>query len=339
MEVSWIFRNNGIGNAFGYSTMEQRMVEALDRNGLIFNPEAKILVHFIPFPYLQIRRFRRNVLFSMFEFDRISSQWTPHLRKPELILVPSTHNKRVISEATPRPVEVCPAGVDSEVYRFKEREHSNPFVFLYVGAKNPRKGTHCVAKAWTLWNERYPELADQSILIMKETEVGVTRELRQVTKNAYVDTRVLPLDEQSAVEQDLPSLVSLYHYAHCFLFPTMGEGFGLTLAEAMSTGLPCIYTPWSGTEDIGEEILAYPIRYGMKQVDFQDPSGIEIDPVYAADPDIDSIVEQMHHVFTHYDEALMRGRIAAIKMREHFSWDRAAKRFIAILEAYFPEVA
>jgi hypothetical protein len=70
-----------------------------------------------------------------------------------------------------------------------------------------------------------------------------------------------------------------------------------------------------------------------------DPSGAPVDPVLAADPDIDSIVEQMHHVFTRYDEALERGKIAAIKMREHFTWERAADRFISIISACYPEEA
>ncbi len=339
MKICWWTHHNGIGNEFGYSTMEQRMVETLSRNGVTFDPGAEIVVHFIPFYHLHIRRFRRNVLFSMYEFDRVPRQWAAQLRKPELILVPSTHNRRVISDATFRPVEVCPAGVDSQLFSFKERTMSEPFLFLFVGAKNPRKGTYYVAKAWALWNERYPELAERSILIMKETEKGVKQELRQVTQNAYVDTRILPLDEQDAIERDLPSLVSLYHAAHCFLFPTMGEGFGLTLAEAMATGLPCVYTPWSGTEDIGEELLAYPIRFGMKRIEFRHPSGVTVDPVFAAEPDVESIVEQMHRVFTNYEEALERGRIAAIKMREHFTWDRAAKRFAEIIAAYYPEAA
>lgn len=336
MKIWWPCKHDGIGNSFGYSTMEKRLTEELAARGVEFSTDSEIVVHFIPFYYLQMRRFRRNVLYSMYEFDRIPSQWRALLEKPELVIVPSEHNRVVLQEATPRPVVVCPAGVDSDRYAYHERRHADPFVFLYVGAKNPRKGVYHVAQAWARWNERYPEFAEHSILIMKETEVGVEQELRQVTKNAYVDTRVLPLD---STEQDLPSLVSLYHYAHCFLFPTMGEGFGLTLAEAMSTGLPCIYTPWSGCEDIGEELLAYPVRYGMKRIELQDPSGTPIDPVYGADPDIESIVDQMHRVYTDYDAALERGRIAAIKMREHFTWGRAADRFIEILQTFYHKEA
>jgi len=338
MRISWACKHDGIGNSFGYSTMEKRITEALTARGVEFG-DAPVVVHFIPFYYLQLKRFRRNVLYSMYEFDRVPSQWKAQLEKPELILVPSEHNRRVLQKATSRPVVVCPAGVDSELYGYHERKHADPFVFLFVGAKNPRKGVYHVAQAWEMWNERYPECAGHSILIMKETEEGVAQELRQVTRNAYVDTRVLPLDEKAALDQDLPSLASLYHYAHCFLFPTMGEGFGLTLAEAMSTGLPCIYTPWSGCEDIGEEMLAYPVAYGMKRIDLQDPSGATIDPVYGADPDIESIVEQMHRIYTDYDAALERGRIAAIKMREHFTWARAADRFIEVMSAFYPEAA
>lgn len=333
MDIAWSLYHQGIGNALGYTTMEARMLEALEANDVHINRASPVVVHFMPFYQFCMWRFRRNILYTMWEFDRVPCQWHAGLERAELIIVPCRQNKEVMTRATSKPIEICPAGVDSGTYGYKVRTKSEPFMFLYVGAKTPRKGTHHISKAWALWNEKYPEFADKSILVMKETEIGMKQELIQVTKNAYVDSRVLPLTDDGS---DLPSLVSLYHAAHCFLFPSMGEGFGLTLAEAMSTGLPCIYTPWGGPEDFADEQVAYPIKYGARKIDLLDKQTVEIEEVYGADPDIESIVEQMRRVYCNYDEALERGRIAAIKMRECLTWDMAAQRFKEILQDYFP---
>ena len=88
-----------------------------------------------------------------------------------------------------------------------------------------------------------------------------------------VDTRRLPVDGADYClppvggdiknywiddKEKWPGLVQMYHHAHAFCFPSMGEGFGLTLAEAMATGLPVIVPRMGGSYEVaGERALAY----------------------------------------------------------------------------------
>ena len=270
----------------------------------------------------------------MFEFDRIPSQWYAILQKPDLIIVPNQHNVQIFSDVTPVPVVQCPAGVDVDMFPYRRRkpEANKPFVFLFLGDDNPRKGTGHVARSWAMWNERYPELAENTILIMKMTHWKDDRELVQQTKNSYLDYRVLPLTEADSKKMDMPTLPSLYEYAHCFLWPTMGEGWGLPLCEAMSSGLPAIYTPYAGTLEYADESYAYPVRYGKKDIEMEYPDGRKIDTVQAVDPDIESVVEHMHTIYTDYHDAARKGYIASRVMSGYFTWEHAADRFIEILE-------
>lgn len=332
MKLFWPVQYSGIGAAFGYTTFAQKIAQAMMKKGveLTADPaESDIAMHMMPPYFFRLWKFKKNILFTMFEFDRIPSQWESLLDRADLIVVPCTDNKDLFSRATDTEIEICPGGVDSHQYRYIDRKMDDPFTFLFLGDDNERKGTAHVAQAWALWNERYPELSDKTNLVMKMTGHEKERKLTQITKNAYHDYRILPLTEE---DTELPTIQALYQYAHCFLWPTMGEGWGLPLCEAMATGLPCIYTPYGGTNDTASADYAYPVEYEMRQIKIMNPFGGDLDPCLAPSPIIESIVSRMHEVYTNYDAALDKGRQASKIMREYYTWENAADKLIDIIE-------
>ncbi len=330
IKLFWPVQYTGIGAAFGYTTFATNMARALIEKGVELSESATTAMHMMPPYFFNQWRFKKNVLFTMFEFDAIPSQWNADVSKADVLIVPCTDNKEVFARATDNEIEICPGGVDSEKFPYIERTMGDPFTFLFVGDDNRRKGTGHVAQAWKMWNERYPELSDKTQLIMKMTSYDKPQKMEQITKNAFVDYRVLPMNESE--EDKLPPMPAIYEYAQCFLWPTMGEGWGLPLCEAMSSGLPCIYTPYGGTNDIASVDYAYPIEYEMQQIKIMNPFGGKLDPVNGPSPIIDSVVDRMHEVYTDYDAALEKGKIAAMIMREHFTWGNAADKLIEILE-------
>lgn len=334
MKLGWGCYHDGIGNGLGYTTHERKLMSALEKNGVEFTKDADTIMYLIP-PYFldNIIRFKNNVLYTMFEFDRLPDYWSGYLNKTDLVIVPCEHNRKIFQKQTFRPVEVVPEGVDINIYQYHRRVKVDPFVFLYVGDNNTRKGTYHIAKAWELFNEKYPVLKDKIQLIMKMTKPGEKQELKQITYNSYIDYRLLPLNISDSKKYELPMLQDLYYYAHCFLFPSMGEGFGLTLAEAMATGLPCIYTPWSGPVDFINRDEGYPVEFLMKDFIIKNDSCESVGVAAAADPDIESIVEQMHMVYSNYDEAIKKAEKAR-KHIEQFTWEKSAENLICILEKH-----
>lgn len=332
IKLDWKPTYPGIGSAFGYATHQRNLRKALERAGVIIDETANIAVHIWPPYFFNLLRFKINILTTAWEYDHLPEQWAYVLDKAALIVVPCSHNKRIFSKLTSTPIEICPAGVNVDQFPYVKREMTDPFVFLYLGDDNPRKGTHHIAKAWKLWNDRYPEYARKSILIMKMTSCDKEQTLMQMTENSYADYRVLPLTEDQ--HPDWPTLGSLYAYANAFLFPSMGEGWGLPLSEAMCSGLPCIYTPVGGPEDFVSPEYAYPVEYGPRELVVASPFAGNIGPLIAADAKIESIVEQMHSIYTDYDTALDKGKTAAAAMRAWFTWDMAAEKYIEILKRH-----
>ncbi len=281
-----------------------------------------------------------NILYTMYECTTIPDSWKNPLQQADLIVVPCEHNKKLFQNYTKLPIEVCWEGVDLETFTYSDRKDlsKDPFIFLWVGASNPRKGYEHVVISWRLFTEKHPDW--NCVLYMKTTQLTRDERLVNVGGNAFVDTRFLPLKKEAG--DNTPTMNELYHMAHAFLLPSMGEGFGLTLAEAMSTGLPCIYTPWSGVVDFCSNHEGYPVKWRFvdittKKIVAETGKGRVVHKSQAASADIDSIIEQMERICLDYNHALKKGRRAYERIKKDITWNKSAKSFIKILEKYTKE--
>lgn len=172
----------------------------------------------------------------------------------------------------------------------------------------------------------------------------------QVAGNAIVDTRRLPLLPEGEMPDPnrfygtyLPgSLMEVYNFAHAFLLPSMGEGWGLTLCEAAATGLPCVYTDWSGPRDFMSRETGYPVRWRFRDVEGIKLNAAGENEIYhrsqAASPDVHHIVRRMEQIYYGYQRALERGKRASDNILARFTWDKAAADLVRILERETPRL-
>jgi len=170
----------------------------------------------------------------------------PAVRRCALISTGSEASKRDIVSGFGMPEEkirVIYYGVSSrfrpirdaaEITRVREKYHiASPF-FLFVGASEPRKNLPRLFQAFNLFLKARPnEEPFQLVLVGPAGSASV--EFEQIARQLGIweHTQLLGY----VPDEDIPSL---YSAAEAFVFPSLGEGFGLPILEAMACGTPVV---------------------------------------------------------------------------------------------------
>ena len=177
----------------------------------------------------------------------------------------------------------------------------NPFV-LAVGNLQPRKNLQRLVEAFARVIQRHPSLPHQLVLVGKaqwrESELFQTIE-REGLRDRIVFTGYVP-DE---------TLVGLFNTADLVAYPSLYEGFGLPVLEAMACGAPVLTSAVSSLPEVAGDAAAL------------------VDPLQ-----IDSITEGMSAVLT---DPGRRADLAARSLERAacFSWAACADATIAAYRA------
>jgi glycosyltransferase involved in cell wall biosynthesis len=327
VNIYWVskYKDSAMGNAYGYKVHNNNLRKYTEMIADLSEDSKNFFM--IMSPEMYTEKFPGiNFLFTMFEGTTIPEKYLASINKADYILTPSNWCKDLFCKYyNPDKVFVVNHGVERDfVYKKRKYPINRPFRFLYVGAMNPRKGWDEIAHLWDKFLQNNKDVE----LYIKTTgakEEGIFR-----NKNVIVDTRTFGHD-YSVMKKEV---IKIYHSAHCFLFPSRGEGFGLTLAEAMRTGLPCIATDYSGQKDFFDKSVGFPIGYKMGKglVTFIGDKSTEETEI--AFPFVDELLNQMMIVMKDYKKALKKGERASQRISSRFTWQIAANKLTDIIREY-----
>lgn len=325
MRIFWVnslIKQAGDGAGLGFSIHEAQTRKRLEALGVEISDRQKnpcdwaLAIRgtgaYRPIPH------RRNALFTMTE-TRPVFQWSPDNYGANLLIVPSEYSRSVLSEMYCGPIEIVPEGVDSSVFTLQDRrrpQESEPFTFLFVGSTiDERKGCQLLISAFRHWIDsgRAPKNVR---LYVKATERTPADSVVQERGIVY-DARRLPTSE----------LVKLYHDASAFIFPSSGEGWGLTLCEALATGIPAAWSDNSAPHDYLDERDGLPLKNLV-------PHCLGSVYAYGSRPTEAVIIEAAEELYHNYEKYITKGRHASEKMRSVYTWDRAGERLLQVLEEH-----
>ena len=149
------------------------------------------------------------------------------------IIVPSPYTFDVAKNLFPRKkIYYIPLPFE---HNFKVSEEYEKGNLLYVGTVDKRKGLKYLIEAIGLLFTDKPDFEFRLNIVGKITDQEYYQELLDIIKRLGIDKYVIfhgrVSDEQLAV---------FYQKAELFVFPSLLEGYGIVLVEAMSKGLPII---------------------------------------------------------------------------------------------------
>jgi len=169
---------------------------------------------------------------------------------------------------------------------------------LYVGTWIKRKGVNQIVKAYDLLCREYDDLSLTIVGVDNEDEVKSEFEN---SKNVNVKSIINRND-----------LINLYDSHQVFIFPTLSEGYGKVVLEAMSRGMCVITTPMGyGADIINHNENGFVIPFD----------------------DYETIVETVKTLISNH-EILDSIRFKARKSVQGLTWENVAQKTLEISEQY-----
>jgi len=188
----------------------------------------------------------------------------------------------------------------SSMDKIKEKYSIKGDYILFVGTIQPRKNIKRLIEAFAkIINE---EKKDLSLVIIGK-KGWLYEEILDTPKKLQIEEEVKFLD--FVPDEDLPSF---YAHAKCFVLPSLYEGFGLPVLEAMKYGCPVLASNVSSLPEAGGDAAVY------------------FDPF-----DVDDIKEKILEVLN--KEKLRKEMTEkGYKQVKKFSWEKSAEQVLGVLE-------
>lgn len=320
-----VFYQTVAPGADGYGMSRDIIKAELYQLGILlnetFNDQKIGLLYSYPNGITQMKNDVRLIM-TMFESDKIPEDWPEYLNAADEVLVPSkwcadTFGRSEVSAT------VVPLGYNDRIFKFIERsipvEQKQTFTFIHYGSFNMRKGFSEVFKAF---NEEFKK-SEPVKLILKTVD---RKPAIPVIPHVYPNIEVVC---GSLSELELSDLLGR---ANCMVYPSRGEGFGITPLEAMATGLPAIVPNAHGISEYFNsnymlEVKATDRCPGL----YHRFKGEDVGEMVVCD--VKDLRRQMRYAYNHQKEVAELGK-AASEYVKRFSYRATAERLADIFKKW-----
>jgi starch synthase len=212
----------------------------------------------------------------------------------DIIVCASEWSRRTLESAgVAKPIVVAPYGFPLEGFRFSPKSIDDRFSVISVGAHSVLKGTHYLLEAWRAFAES------------REVDLFLIGSLDPALKPLLSPTVThIPHVPKARLQK-------WYERATVLVFPSLCDGFGLVMQEAMVCGTPIIGSIASGAPEIIED----------------GGTGWLVRPA-----SVDDLIGALTSAFNDRERTRRMG-VAARARAEHWTWRQSVDRLLRGLEA------
>lgn len=215
----------------------------------------------------------------------------------ELASIPAHHIRMVYPCIDDRFSNVI---LDEEIQHFRQSHGLNTGYLLYLGTLEPRKNLTTLIEAYAQFRKTYDR---EEKLVLAGGKGWLFDSIFEKVQELGLESEVLFPGFVSDAEQML-----WYQAASVFVYPSLYEGFGMPVAEALACGIPVVTSNVSSLPEAGAALA------------------LTIDP-----HDSQALAQAIHKALT--DETVRRQcQTQASRVRQQFSAGRMARETIAVYE-------
>lgn len=300
-----------------YNVREQAIFAAQNRE---LRQSGAMIWHDQPRDNWSSSPFARNIAIVPFETTRVPHSWIDRLNHFDALFVPCKQNIQMFRDSgVIIPIELIHWGVDNTRFYPLNRPQRDVFTFGHMGALSIRKGTDLLVQAFT---EAFPKEKDVQ-LICKTSYPNYPF----MTKDKRIKVQMTPVTHEELMKD-------FFQKIDCFVFPTRGEGFGLTPLEAMATGVPSIVTGWSGPMEYMNPEVGWTLDYSFSPAKNFSEHVYKEDCGDWAEPNKEDLIEKMRYAYKNREETKKKGNAAAQYVKEVWLWNDKIKLYETALQKH-----
>ncbi len=220
------------------------------------------------------------------------------LELADLVVVPcawAREGLRYSKLCDKKPCVIIPYGTPADQTQARSERPAGPFTVLFAGQIGLRKGVPHLVEAW----ER---------LKLKDARLRLAGALN--LDRDYLNTHSKSFEHLGALPR--AELLDVMRQTDLFVFPSLAEGFGLVIGEAMACGVPVLTTTNTG----GPELITDG-REGW----------------CVAAHSIDALAERLEWAYQHRDRLFEMGKRARLKA-EQWTWKDYRQKLVRELAPY-----
>ena len=290
-------------------------IYSYDKN---FNQDINIVLVSESHNYYYQNYLGYNIAYCVTESTTLKKHFKETLKRFNQIWVASEWQKKCFIQQglDKTKIKVVNEGVNTSIFKSSDVPVVNSrFSFIVVGRWEHRKSTYEIVKTF-LKTFDTQEPVDLVLL----TDNSFDKKYKNTDKTLS-DLNINDFRIKTFSHLDIKDYVKQLQSNHVFLSCSRSEGWNLPLIEAMSCGIPSIYSNCSGQLEFANN-KGIPVRVlGKKKFDEEE----------YYEPDFEDLSVKMRLVKSNYESFLSKAKKESKLIQEEFNWDNVAKKAYDIL--------